>query len=90
MLVTKLATGQGRDQQDLAVNAPVPLAIVNGGEDAFINNAFIAGLPYKNLWENQVYDMPGIGHAPFWEDAERFDADLGAFAAGAFGSKCST
>ncbi|MEM9145351.1 MAG: alpha/beta hydrolase [Pseudomonadota bacterium] len=28
---------------------------------------------------------PGCGHAPFWEDAPRFDADLGAFAAGCFG-----
>lgn len=69
----------GRNQQDLAINAPVPLAIINGGDDAFIHNDFIAGLPYKNLWQGKVHDIPDIGHAPFWEAPDAFDEHLAKF-----------
>ena len=79
LMIAKVACGVGRNQQDLAINAPVPLAIVNGGDDAFIHNDFIAGLPYRNLWDGKVHDIPGIGHAPFWEAPETFDAYLTRF-----------
>ncbi|UYV35761.1 alpha/beta hydrolase [Rhodobacteraceae bacterium D3-12] len=79
LMVAKLACGVGPNQQDLAINAPVPLAIVNGAEDAFINNDFIAGLPYRNLWDKKVHDLPGIGHAPFWEAPEAFETYLSRF-----------
>jgi pimeloyl-ACP methyl ester carboxylesterase len=35
----------------------------------------------------RVEMAPGCGHAPFWEDAARFDAALGAFAADVFGGR---
>ncbi|MEM8731351.1 MAG: alpha/beta hydrolase [Pseudomonadota bacterium] len=79
LMIAKVATGVGRNQQELAINAPVPLAIVNGAEDGFIHNDFIADLPYQNLWNAQVHDLPGIGHAPFWEAPETFDAYLSKF-----------
>ncbi|HMS93702.1 MAG TPA: alpha/beta hydrolase [Tabrizicola sp.] len=79
LMIAKAACGVGRNQQELAINAPVPLAIVNGAEDAFIHNDFIAGLPYRNIWEGKVYDLPGIGHAPFWEAPESFDPYLSRF-----------
>jgi len=50
LMIAKLACGVGSNQQDLAVNASVLFAIVNGAEDAFIHNDFIAGLPYSNIW----------------------------------------
>lgn len=79
LMVAKLACGVGRNQQDLAINSPVPLAIVNGAEDAFINNAFIAALAYTSLWDGQVHDIAGVGHAPFWEVPDVFDAYLSRF-----------
>ncbi|MCY6380410.1 alpha/beta fold hydrolase [Hoeflea prorocentri] len=79
LMIAKLACGVGPNQQELALNAPVPLAIVNGSEDAFIHNDFIARLPYRNLWDKKVHDLPGIGHAPFWEAPETFDAYLSRF-----------
>lgn len=79
LMIAKLACGVGENQQHLAVNAPVPLAIVNGAEDAFIHNEFIARLPYRNLWDKKVHDLAGIGHAPFWEAPETFDAYLSRF-----------
>lgn len=79
LMIAKLACGVGPNQQHIATNAPVPFAIVNGGEDAFIHNDFIAGLSYKNIWENKVHDIPGIGHAPFWEAPDQFDTYLSRF-----------
>ena len=79
LMIAKLACGVGRNQQDLAINAHVPLAIVNGDDDAFIHNKFISGLPYKNLWDGKVYDIPKVGHAPFWEAPAAFDEYLTKF-----------
>ena len=79
LMIAKLACGVGRNQKALAIDSPVPLAIVNGADDAFIHNNYIADLPYKNLWEEQVYDLPNLGHAPFWESPETFDVYLDRF-----------
>lgn len=79
LMIGKAARGDGRNQQELAVNSPVPLAIVNGGGDAFLNHKYIEGLPYKNLWGDKVHRFPEIGHAPFWEVPDQFDALLGLF-----------
>ena len=79
LMIAKLACGVGPNQHDLAVNASIPFAIVNGAEDAFIHNDFIAGLPYTNIWQGKVHDIPEAGHAPFWEAPELFDPYLSKF-----------
>jgi pimeloyl-ACP methyl ester carboxylesterase len=67
------------DQMQVATTTRVPLAIVNGEDDPFINNDFIAALPYAALWEGRVHRLPGIGHAPFWEAPAVFDPILSRF-----------
>ena len=81
LMIAKLACGVGPDQQEIAVNAQIPFAIVNGGSDAFIHNDFIAGLAYKTIWDGKVIDLEGLGHAPFWEAPDRFDPYLSRFLA---------
>lgn len=81
LMFERILAPEAADQQAIALASPVPLAIVNGEEDVFINNDFIAGLPYKNLWEDTVHRLPGIGHAPFWEVPETFDPYLRRFMA---------
>ena len=63
----------GCNQREAAEKSAVPLAIVNGADDEFINHDYIASLDYRNLWEGEVHALPGIGHAPFWEAPEQFD-----------------
>ncbi|SDJ53413.1 alpha/beta fold hydrolase [Salipiger marinus] len=79
LMFSRILAPESVDQQEIAVNSPVPLAIVNGEEDVFIDNDFIAALPYKNLWEGTVHRLPGIGHAPFWEAPSQFDPYLHRF-----------
>jgi pimeloyl-ACP methyl ester carboxylesterase len=66
-------SGRPDDQRRIVETARIPLAIVNGGEDAFIVAEFFEGIAYANLWDGKVHSLPGLGHAPFWEAPERFD-----------------
>jgi len=79
LMFGRILAPEGHDQQQLAVKSKVPLAIVNGAEDVFINGDFIKALPYENLWEDTVYELDGIGHAPFWEVPDQFDPYLRRF-----------
>jgi pimeloyl-ACP methyl ester carboxylesterase len=75
------ALAGGADQRHLVETAKVPLAIVNGAEDAFINGDYFATVDYANLWDGQVFSLDGLGHAPFWEAPERFNPLLERFVA---------
>ncbi|MFI4933631.1 MAG: alpha/beta fold hydrolase [Caulobacterales bacterium] len=69
------------DQRRIVETAKVPLAIVNGAEDAFINAAYFDTVAYANLWDGKVHSLAGLGHAPFWQDADQFDRLLERFVA---------
>jgi pimeloyl-ACP methyl ester carboxylesterase len=75
------ALAGGADQRRLVETAALPLAIVNGAEDAFINGDYFATIDYANLWDGQVFSLRGLGHAPFWEAPERFNPLLERFVA---------
>ena len=79
MMLASFMAGAGQDQQATGMRSKVPLSIVNGAGEPFVNNDFVAGLAYDNLWEDQVHLIDGIGHAPFWEAPERFDPYLERF-----------
>ncbi|WP_223877705.1 alpha/beta fold hydrolase [Histidinibacterium aquaticum] len=81
LMFSRLTADGTVNQQEAAVASRVPFAIVNGETDQFINNDFIAALPYGDLWEGKVHLLPGIGHAPFWEAPKTFDPILERFLA---------
>jgi pimeloyl-ACP methyl ester carboxylesterase len=72
MLADALAGGPA-DQRRIAETAKIPLAIVNGADDAFINGGYFATVDYANLWDGQVFSLAGVGHAPFWQAPDRFN-----------------
>lgn len=65
--------GDGVDQKDTVCSSPVPLAVVAGSDDNFINNDYLQSVKYKNLWDGKVHILEGIGHAPHWEAPEPFN-----------------
>ncbi|OTA18794.1 epoxide hydrolase [Xenorhabdus beddingii] len=73
---------QATDQKLLAEASEVPLAIVNGADDPYINFDYIHGLNYQNLWRRRVFNLSGVGHAPFWESPELFNPILVEFLEG--------
>lgn len=72
-------SGAGVDQRWLVENCTVPLAIVNGSDDPFINLDYLDVPKYANLWEGRCHRLPGLKHAPFWEAPDVFDELLGQF-----------
>jgi non-heme chloroperoxidase len=66
------------DNDDLLPRIRKPTLVVHGAEDAVVKMAVVqqhkAGMPHA-----QVHIMSNAGHAPFWEDAERFNECLRQF-----------
>ena len=72
-------SGVGVDQRWLVENLAVPLAVVNGSQDPFVNLDYFEVPKYANLWEGRCHRLPGLKHAPFWEAPDVFDELLGRF-----------
>ncbi|KLU16679.1 MULTISPECIES: alpha/beta fold hydrolase [Xenorhabdus] len=72
-------SSQATDQKLLAESSEMPLAIVNGADDPYINFDYINGLNYLTLWKGKVFNLSGVGHAPFWEAPELFNPILVKF-----------
>lgn len=81
MMFESLAAGRALDEVAIVRDAKVPLAVVNGSEDGFVNLDYIASLPYGRLWEGQTHVLPGLGHAPFLQGPERFNPLFARFLA---------
>lgn len=68
------------DNDDLLPTLQKPVLITHGEEDAVVllrmgqHNA-------EKIKHARMSYYPNVGHAPFWEDAERFNRELRAFAA---------
>jgi pimeloyl-ACP methyl ester carboxylesterase len=73
------------DQRVTVKNSTVPLAVVNGSADTLVNLDYFDKLSYGNLWEGRCHRLPGLGHAPFWQGPEQFDAVLERFLGYALG-----
>jgi pimeloyl-ACP methyl ester carboxylesterase len=72
-------SGAGVDQRWVVENIPIPLAVVNGSEDPFVNLGYLDTFEYANLWEGRCRRLLGLKHAPFWEAPGIFDPILGRF-----------
>ena len=81
LMLGAFAGGLGADQLKIVESANIPLAIVNGGDDPFVNNGFVESVGYANLWDGQVHILAGVGHAPFWEAPHRFNPIFARFLA---------
>jgi pimeloyl-ACP methyl ester carboxylesterase len=71
--------GEGVDQRLIVESSPVPIAVVNGGADPFVNLDYFDAVAYANLWEGCCHRLNGLGHAPFWEAPQDFDPVLARF-----------
>jgi pimeloyl-ACP methyl ester carboxylesterase len=72
------ALARPADYDDVLAGLTIPVLAIHGAEDAISRVAMsehtAAAVPNGTL---KVYE--GVGHMPFWEAAERFDADVAAF-----------
>ncbi|MGC0366202.1 pimeloyl-ACP methyl ester carboxylesterase [Rhodococcus sp. 27YEA15] len=73
------AAGRESDQKQLVATSSVPLAVIDGAQDPFVNTEYVASLTYANLWEGIYHVIPGAGHASFWEAPEIYNPVLRRF-----------
>ncbi len=58
---------------------PKPIAVIQGGDEPFFDNAYVEGLTWGNLWEGRVHIIPEAGHVPFYEKPEIYNPMLARF-----------
>jgi pimeloyl-ACP methyl ester carboxylesterase len=81
MMIEAFGAGIGDDQRKIVETSKVPLAVVDGAEDEFVNVAYLSQPAYANLWRRKVQIIPGAGHAPFWQKPAEFNRLLASFLA---------
>lgn len=68
------------NEVDIAARLRPPLAVLHGAQEQLVNGAYLAALTLPTLWRDAVQVVPDAGHAVHWEQPERFNALLEAFA----------
>ena len=81
MMFESLAAGRALDEVAIVRQGSVPVAVLNGSEDAFVNLDYVAGLPYGKLWEGRATVLQGLGHAPFLQGPAAFNPVFARFLA---------
>lgn len=69
------------DEVQIVANLRTPLAIVHGAEEQLVNLNYLIGLTIPSLWRGAVQIIAEAGHAPQWEQPERFNTLLADFVA---------
>lgn len=84
-MITKLGVVDWPRQMRMLREGTLPLAILNGSDDPFLNHGYIAGLDYGRIWTGAPHDIPSGKHAPFFNEAQAFNGSFAAFMAWARG-----
>ncbi|MFK7752539.1 MAG: alpha/beta fold hydrolase [Sedimentitalea sp.] len=80
-MITKLSVVDWPRQMRMLRDGKIPVAVMNGHDDPFLNHGYIAGLPYGNIWTGRPSDIQGGKHAPFFNAPEAFNSELARFIA---------
>jgi pimeloyl-ACP methyl ester carboxylesterase len=79
LMFEKFAAGSGEDQSRIVAEATVPLAVVNGADEPFVDVGFVREVRYASLWQGRTIEIEASGHAPFWDKPQVFDPILEQF-----------
>jgi pimeloyl-ACP methyl ester carboxylesterase len=86
ILIADAATGtqdvppKGCDQKAVVEGTDVLIAVVNGSEEPFVDLDYLdKEVKWKRIWKGECVRLGGLGHAPFWEDPDRFEGVLREF-----------
>lgn len=71
--------GGASDERAIVAAMRVPLAVIDGAEDAVVDPHYADGLAYGRLWEGRRHVIPRAGHAPFLSAPDLFNAILARF-----------
>lgn len=78
-MITKLGVVDWPRQMRMIRAGMLPLAILNGSDDPFLNHGYIAGLDYGRLWTGAPHDIENGKHAPFFNEPQAFNSSFAEF-----------
>lgn len=81
LLGASLDAANYTDEVQIVANMRTPLAVVHGAEEQLVNLDYLQGLAIPSLWRGAIQVIADAGHAPHWEQPERFNALLAEFVA---------
>jgi pimeloyl-ACP methyl ester carboxylesterase len=73
MMFESFVGGKGGNQREIAAHASVPIAVVNGRDEPFVDVDFVSRVKFGNLWQGKTFVIENSGHAPFWDRPAEFD-----------------
>lgn len=77
----RAAMARPADYDELLASLEIPVLAIHGEKDA-ISRVAMSEHTARLVPDARLEVYQGVGHLPFWEAQERFDADLAAFVAG--------
>ncbi len=81
LMMQSVIAGLDLDGREIAQTSALPLAVVSGELEPFVNNAFLSDVNYRNLWDGKVHILKGQGHMPFWQAPDEINPLLARFLA---------
>ncbi|EED23335.1 alpha/beta hydrolase, putative [Talaromyces stipitatus ATCC 10500] len=84
LMFENIVKGESTDQRKIVKETKVPIAIVNGETDPFINLDVFDRLEFGNLWKGKQITILGSGHCPYWDNPDEFLPILVEFAANCY------
>jgi pimeloyl-ACP methyl ester carboxylesterase len=74
-----LLEGAFVNERHFVETSDIPIAVVGGAEDPFVNGDYLANVRFANLWSKSRHVIPRSGHAPFRDSTEVFNTLLASF-----------
>ena len=71
--------GGYKDEVKVVARMNTPLAVIHGAQEQLINGDYIQQMEMPSLWRGELQLIENAGHAPQWEQPERFNELLAAF-----------
>jgi pimeloyl-ACP methyl ester carboxylesterase len=81
LMLESAVAGRDLDGRAIAETSPLPLAVVSGAREPFVDNTFLTSIAYRNLWDGRVHILDGLAHMPFWEAPDTINPLLARFLA---------
>ena len=81
LLGASIAAGNYTDEIAVVAGLNIPVAVMHGEKDRLISLPYLKRLPIPRLWRGEIQVIPDAGHAPHWEQPERFNSVLMQFIA---------
>jgi pimeloyl-ACP methyl ester carboxylesterase len=72
-LINSLGSGAFKNEWEQISVAKIPVTLVFGAEDRFVNKSFLVGPLLQNLWGKRIETLSTAGHMAHWDSDRAFN-----------------